>query len=307
MSEMRTWSNSALTTLQMCGHKWYLRYIKKDWRPSGYAAKRGIAAHLVAKEAHKRQMVESKRWEREAPLITELPGTKRSVEEARDIAAKTFDDEVQKGVQLSDSEKKMGEKAAREHHRSAAIDLSALYVSKVAPPIEPIAVERTVEIEARNLGIKLKGIIDLVSLDELPQDPNLPPNGDIIRDLKTKEKKPNVNEATNSQQISLYWLIRLAEHRKDPEHVKPPSAARLVHLVRTPKEHELDVVVQDTTRDQGDMQSLVRRIHTAIEAVQKGVFVPADPSIAASPCSYCEFADGTCVYVRRKGAPTDEA
>jgi len=51
-----------------------------------------------------------------------------------------------------------------------------------------------------------------------------------------------------------------------------------------------------------DIRILGRRIKTAIEAVDKGVFVPADPGAPASPCSWCDYNDGTCEYVRRGGA-----
>ena len=43
MAYYRRWSNSSLQTLQRCGHQWYLKYVKKLWRDSGPAAKRGIA------------------------------------------------------------------------------------------------------------------------------------------------------------------------------------------------------------------------------------------------------------------------
>ncbi len=58
MSVFSRWSNSSLTTLQMCAHKFKLKHLDKMYRQSGYQAKRGIAVHHVAKEAHKRQMVE---------------------------------------------------------------------------------------------------------------------------------------------------------------------------------------------------------------------------------------------------------
>lgn len=283
---MRSWSNSALTTLQLCGHKWYLRYVKRDWRPVGYAAKRGSTVHHVAKEIHKRQMVEAKLWDGPPPEFTELPGSERSVEEARDLAAQNFEKQVAErgGVVLTDKEKDMREEEVKKQHKDAAIDLSALYVFDVAPPVKPVAIERRVEIHPKNMDITINGVIDLVENDL----------GDVIRDLKTSEKTPYKDAAANSQQLTLYNMIRYAETRV------MPRESRLVHLVRTPKTADMSVVTQTTTRDMDDIKSLVARIKTAVDAVDKGVFVPADPSAPGSPCQWCEFSDGTCPYFKKR-------
>lgn len=283
---MRSWSNSALTTLQMCGHKWYLRYVMKDWRPVGYAAKRGSTVHHVAKEVHKRQMVELKTWEGGKPEIEEMPGSPKSVQEARDLAATNFEKQVQDGgIYLNEKEREQGDDVVRAHNKDAAIDLSALYVYEVAPPIKPAAVERKVEITPKNMDIKIQGYIDLVE-DDL---------GDVIRDLKTTEKAPFDKAAEYSQQLTLYNMIRYAEVRA------MPRESRLVHLVRTPKTHETSIVTQSTTRDMDDIKRLVARIKVAVEATEKGVFVPADPAAPGSPCQWCEFSDGTCPYVKKRG------
>jgi hypothetical protein len=102
-------------------------------------------------------------------------------------------------------------------------------------------------------------------------------------------------------------MIRYAELKKKAdageipkEAVKLPRASKLVHLVRTPKTHEMSVKVQETTRTMDDIKMLIARIKTAVTAVEKGVFVPADPAAAGSPCGYCEFNDGTCPYFKKK-------
>jgi len=300
---MRSWSNSALTTLQMCGHKWYLRYVMKDWRPVGYAAKRGSAVHHVAKEIHKRQMVESKLYDG-LPEITELPGSQRSYDEARDLAATQFEKEIVRGdVVLMDKEKDLGHEAVKASSKDASVDLAGLYVIDVAPTVKPIAVERKVEIQPKNMDIMIQGYIDLID-DDL---------GDVIRDLKTSEKSPWEYAADVSQQLTLYNMIRYAELKKKADAgeillsaVKLPRASKLVHLVRTPKTHEMSVKVQETTRTMDDIKMLIARIKTAVTAVEKGVFVPADPAAAGSPCGYCEFNDGTCPYFKKKRGASNE-
>jgi hypothetical protein len=286
MSSFKRWSNSSLTTLQMCAHKFYLKHILKDYRQAGYQAKRGIAVHHVAKEAHKRQMVDLELWGPDdgIPEISESPGSPRSIEEAKDIAATAFDSAVQQGVSMSAKDKEIGEETLKASQKDLAVALGALYVSDVAPGIKPVAVERKVEIRPKDMDITIMGYIDLVE-DDL---------GDVIRDLKTGEKAPFKDAATFSQQLTMYNMIRAAETRK------MPRESRLVHLIRTPGTHKESVVVQSTTRDVGDLVRLRERLSTAIDAVDKGVFVPADQSAPGSPCTWCEFRDGTCKYVKQQ-------
>lgn len=279
------WSNSSLTTLQMCAHKFYLRHLQRDRRPSGLAAKRGTAVHKVALEAHKRQMAMLGKWRGDEPEMQEEPGTLRSMDEARDMAATAFEHALSRdGVAYTKDDMVEGIQISKARAKDAAIDLSELYVDVVVPRITPEAVERKVTIKPKNSAITIEGRIDLVQSD----------NGDVIRDLKTKEKAPWEGEARVSQQLTMYHLIRLAETGT------LPKAGRLVHLVRTPARHELKVVEQETTRSNEDIGRLVERINTAVAAVERGVFVPADESAPGSPCGYCEYADGTCKYVRRR-------
>lgn len=286
MSRFTRWSNSSLTTLQMCGHKFYLKHIMKNYRQAGYQAKRGIAVHHVAKEAHKRQMMDLKLWGEEdgTPEISESPGSPRSIEEAKDIAATSFEAAVEQGVSMSAKDKEIGEDVLKASQKDLAVALGALYVSDVAPGIKPVAVERKVEIRPKDMDITIMGYIDLVE-DDL---------GDVIRDLKTAEKAPFKDAATFSQQLTMYNMIRAAETRK------MPRESRLVHLIRTPGTLKESVVVQSTTRDIGDLVRLRERLSTAIEAVDKGVFMPADQAAPGSPCNWCEFRDGTCKYVKKR-------
>jgi hypothetical protein len=285
MSTFNRWSNSSLSTLQSCGERFRLQYIERNFRPSGLKAKRGVAIHAVAREAHKRQMVESKKWDGAAPLITEIPGSERSLEEARDLAASEFEKAMGEGFTLDADEKELGADLTKALQKDCAVDLAGMYVSEVAPPIVPTAVERKVTIKPKDSDITIVGFIDLVQED----------TGEVIRDLKTVEKSPYDKAAALSQQLTMYAMIRMADVGV------LPRAQRLVHLVRTPKTHKMSVVVQETTRDAEDIKRLAHRINTAVEAVKKGVFVPADPAAAGSPCAWCPFADGTCVYVRKRG------
>jgi hypothetical protein len=309
MTYHRRWSNSSLQTLQRCGHQWYLKYVKKMWRDSGPAAKRGIAVHHVAKEAHKLQMSISDLWTGSTPELEEVPGSPKSREEAEQLALEVFDEQWRRGVKLNKKEMEVGMKLVKEQHRQVAIDLSGFYNETVAPTVSPVGVERKIEIESKKLDATLVGYLDLIEDDE---------GKEYIRDLKSAEKKPwgfeedeeastddikvgRSKPADDSSQLTLYALIRWSETKKISD------GQRLVTVSRTPSKGLTTAYVAQTQRDMDDIRILGRRIKTAIEATEKGVFVPADPGAAGSPCSWCEFAeDGTCEYVR-SGAKHHEA
>lgn len=284
MAEFTRWSNSSLSTLQSCAYKFYLRHIKRDRRPSGLGAKRGIAVHRVAAEAHKLQMAAKGKWEGARPMCTQPAGSSEAYVEARDLAAGEFERAFKEGVLLSKEDVAIGIPKAKAAAKDAAIDLAGFYVTTVAPTVDPVAVEREVNIKPKDFDITVLGKMDLVEED----------GGEVIRDKKTAEKQPWKDAAHVSQQLTMYHLIRLADTGT------LPRAGRLVHLVRTPVRHEVSHVVQETHRDMQDIDMLIRRINTAVEAVKKGVFIPADEAAPASPCGYCEYSDGTCPYVRKR-------
>jgi len=305
MSSFRRWSNSSLSTLQRCSHQFYLKYIKKQWRDSGPAAKRGIAVHHVAKEGHKRQMTIMDLWKGSDPEMEEEPGSEASVEEARDLAASVFEEQWARGVKLSERDLELGKKLVKAQHKDVAVDIAGFYTGHVAPTVNPVAVERKIDVDSKTLDATLVGVVDLIE----DQDGN-----EYIRDLKSKEKKPwkfeadesvsddliqvgRSEEADFSSQLTLYSLIRYADVKK------LPHGQRLVTVARTPKTAKTTAYIAETTRDMDDIRILGRRIRTAIQAVDKGVFVPADPGAPASPCGWCDYNDGTCEYVRRGGSP----
>lgn len=269
------WSNSALTTLQQCGEKFRRRYIEKERAPSSVSAVAGGTVHKVARTALLRKMTDQ---------------TLPSVEEAQDLAADEFEAAWRSGVSLSAEERDQGIDAVHGEAKDFAVDLSAFHVSAVSPAIDPVGVERKITVKPKDSDIEINGVIDLI--DRMPE-------GEVIRDLKTSKKSPNGDAAEKSQQLTMYALIRRAEVGKIP------VALALDHLVRTPARREKKHVPQVTFRSEEDLHTLVRRINTAVEAVRRGIFVPANPDSWWCSSSWCEFY-ATCVYVRRgNGRPHD--
>jgi hypothetical protein len=315
------WSYSSLACIQRCAHQWYLKYIKRDWRPGPAFFKRGNTVHKVAERSHKKQMIDiSLRDEdffkrvRQSGInkpeqlfldgMEEVPGTEKALEEAKDVAADFFDKHWtdRGGVSIPKGE---SEKKVKAETREASIDMSGFYVNDVAPPIVPLGVEKEVKMSSTKLpsGVVLKGIIDLITDDD---------GQEIIRDLKTAEKKPfgdpdsnkpeNHNaDAEQSMQLSVYHLMRYADWKNRTGEGKMPKAGMLSTLVRTPKKHEMSLITQTTTKDVTDLKILMRRIKKAIESAKAGIFLPANEGGYGSPCKFCDFNDGTCEYVRKRG------
>jgi RecB family exonuclease len=258
--------------LQNCGEMFRRRYIEKEYSQPNARMIRGTVVHKVASRAYFRKL-----------QAQGLP----SIEETKDTAASEFDLAWRRGVVLSEEEAQQGITAVRDGSKDFAVDLSAFHIATVAPAVEPIGVERKITVKPKDSDLVIHGIIDLIDKTA---------TGEQIRDLKTSEKSPFVDAAEKSQQLSMYGLIRLAEVGSIPERFT------LDTLVRTPVKAEKKHVQQHTVRDGADMRALVNRINTAVEAVKKGLFVPADPSHWLCSKTYCNFWD-SCPYTRRSDRP----
>jgi len=262
------WNNSALATLQKCGELFRRKYVERERWPSSPRALRGTVVHKVARRGYQRKLE-----------TATLP----SVEETKDVAATEFDATWAEGVMLTAEETAIGIGATRDASKDFAVDLSAYHVEKVAPAVHPIGVERKITVRPKDSDLVIHGTIDLIDQTA---------TGEIVRDLKTSEKSPSALAADDSQQMSMYAMIRLAEVGTLPEKLT------LDYLVRTPARHEMKHVPLDTTRDAEDVRVIVTRINTAVEAVKRGLYVPTNPENWWCSAKFCD-AHSTCPYVRR--------
>jgi hypothetical protein len=288
------WSNSALYTLQTCGERFRRRYIENDRRPTGVRAKRGTAVHKVASESHMRQMrAKESGLPREAYLVGALP----TVEEAKDLAATTFDSAMESGCAFSEDEREEGEAKVVGAQKDAAVDMGAQYVGLVAPRIDPVGVERKVVIRPRETDIEISGIVDLISAEQaVPEDPEarrVRTTIEIVNDLKTADRQPQEDAAARSQQLAMYALIRTAETGR------PPDKVRLRTMVRT-RTGKTSTVEQTASKSAADLDAVAHRLNAAIETVQRGTFVPANPDSWWCSEKYCEYWSD-CVFALGKG------
>ena len=295
MSE-NDWSNSKLTTLQMCPERFRRRYIEKEETGSTRRMGQGSAFHRVTAEIHKRQFDAKEKLvgpttdltTRRAVLLNAIPST----EEARDLGAAAWKEVADQGVVYTKDE--LAEAPAliwRGRTEDAVVGMSALYAEEVAPKIDPLYVERKITVKPQDSDITVRGQLDLGHEDPL--------RGEIIRDNKTSAKSPNKRAADESQQLTMYSMLRWAETGS------LPAGVALDYMIRT-KTGILKTVSLESTRRLEDVQTLVNRINVAVDAVKKGVFVPAQPGVAwwCSP-AWCEYWT-TCPYVCNKAGEVEE-
>ena len=262
-------TNSTLQTLQGCGEKFRRRYIEREYRPSRPRLVRGSAVHHVARTAMRQKL--------------DL-GTLPTRAEIRNIAAESFEAAWTKDdVRLEPSEVGLGVDAVRGYQKDLVVDLATLYLDKPAPTIMPIAVERQIELHPKDMDITIRGTIDLI--EQLG-------DGEGIRDEKTSEQAPKSAAADESEQLSLYALLRFAETKRLPDRVM------LDHLYRTPKQRDLKHVPQISTRDAEDIRMVVERLNAGVRAVEAGVFMPISSEHWSCSPTWCEFWDD-CVFTRR--------
>lgn len=262
------WSHSALNKLTQCGEAFRRQYLDREWVPRRLKQARGSVVHRSVMRSMTRKL------ER---------GVLPPLEEVLDQAATDFAEELRGDVEYSPDERKLGVKAAQEATKGVTLALSRLHREKVAPVLTPVGVERRIIVKPRNATIEVGGTLDLVTSSE---------KGEAVRDTKTAEKSPRSDLAERSTQLTLYAMVRAAETGK------LPAWLALDYLVCTPVRQDTKHVELATTRTIEDLEAMVLRLNMAVEAVHRGVFLPASADAWWCSASWCDFYS-TCPYVRR--------
>lgn len=291
--EIQRWRQGHLWLLENCGERYRREVEEKEIAPSPIRFARGSSVHYVIAEAHKKQMSDRGDWDGDVPSAFEnAPGTYASVKEAGDLAATKFDERQRAGVAFSKDETSEGVANVAGRQKDSAVKLAELYVSKVAPRIFPLGVERRIVVRPKDLPIEVSGTIDVIEgLIPALVGPDGPVLQEAIVDDKTGERSPNKNAADQSSQLTMYALVRYAEIGR------LPSKVSLIHLVRT-KTGAISAVRQDSKRTMADLHALSSRLTRAIESVKKGVFMPNTKWWGCSS-KWCPFWE-TCVFPEGK-------
>jgi hypothetical protein len=291
MSERQRWSHSAITRLTRCGEAYRREYVEKQFLPPTSSMARGTAVHHVVAEGHIRQ-INAMNESPKAPLSLVLRESLPSVEEAGDLAATRFEQERKLAGMVAPVDETEAPSVIIGRDKDAAVRMSRFYVGAVAPYRKPLYVERKIVVEPKNLPIRISGIIDLGTA-EAPEVEGQP-DREVVWDVKTGERKPHENVAHESDQLTMYALLRKLETGKIPD------GFGLDYLVQEKKAFMPPYRVQlQTKRTQDDVSVMVNRLNNAIDAVQRGAFVANGPGNWYCSAKWCRFfAD--CRYVRRR-------
>jgi RecB family exonuclease len=226
-----------------CQLKWFYRSVLKLEDPKDANRALGSAVH-AALTRNFRQKIETKQ---------DLPVT-----EVRDSFVEDLGEELDTAV-LTDTDKV-------EDLQDLGEALVSLYMERVAPTVQPAAVELAVEGSIG--GVHVSGYVDLVDTE-----------GRVI-DLKTSSKKPSGVRADYRRQVTTYVMLT----------PNASGAGRLDTMTKTKTvalhQQSYDVLASDRAE--------VEKLYPlAQEAMRGGLYLPNRGSILCSR-KYCSFATRCC-------------
>lgn len=248
---------SQLRTLYRCGEQYRRRYIEGEKIPPSVAAITGTATHKSVEENLRYKIGTGGLLERD--VVQDL---------ARDTLVSKWDE----GVLLDLDEINKGEGAVKAAALDTAVALAGCHHESLAPIIQPVSVERYFEVDLAGY-CTLAGTIDVEEKGR-------------VRDTKTAAKAPSQGDADTSEQLTVYSLARRIEGTL-------PGDVCLDALVKTAKPKAVTI---HSTRTDADLEMQLRRIEVAVDVIERGVFLPTDPSnwwCSARFCGYhstCRFA-----------------
>jgi hypothetical protein len=272
VEELETWHASSLQAYLKCGEAYRRRYVEHDYVPATTPQIRGSAVHRAIGEG----LLLQQRTQEPSP-----------VELYEDIAASQIDLAQRGGATLTAEESSAGVAQTFGLLKDVAVDLAGGYGTAIGPAITPVAVERTVTVRGVLPGILLKGTIDLI--DQTPL-------GEVIRDVKTSEKKPPETAAETSDQLTMYALFRQADkpHAGEPV-VWSQRPVSLDYLIRR-KSGVVETQRLTSWRGPAHFAALTRRIAQASNGVRQGNFLPAPEGSWYCAERYCPYWH-TCPYI----------
>jgi hypothetical protein len=279
------WNNSKLWTNQQCGERARRTYFEPEPVLPTVRMTRGTVFHKVVAEGHKRQMVGLPPGHGPIPI---------GREELSDMVATSWRQEIERGVTFTDDELHNAEKTLG-GALDSTIKMGNLYMTSVAPLLVPVAVERLYILKPANSDITIHGTMDLVTKEhDFSLDPDDSLSYEVIRDQKTSGKAPPASAARDSQQLTFYYMLRGAANAKEGK--GPPKKVVLDYVWSTPARGIVNHHALVSTRAPKDVNALVERINASVEAVRKGVFVPANPNDPLCSPKWCPFWK-SCKYV----------
>jgi hypothetical protein len=279
-------SSSAIAVYMRCGEKYRRRYIEGEMRPSSLSMHVGTAAHEVERETHRRQMeakkdaglegltyAQASTDDKATELGVVLAASVMSTAEAGDLAADEFEKAAEAGFSVpQDTElAELPVAKAKGEAKDAAVRHARAYAPH-ARTINPLSIERWIEVRPKNSRIVLRGAIDLIDGTW---------DGAEVVDRKTSTKTPNQSTASSSIQLSIYAALRYAETRDVPPKLRLDTTVDLKSGTK--------FVQTATTRSFADVKEVLDRAVQVGRGIAAGAFVPADPEQWWCSAKFCEY------------------
>lgn len=248
-------SYSQLSSFLRCGEAYRRRYIEGEIIPPGIALIKGSSVHRGI-EYNGRQKIETKLDLKKSDIVDYT---------VNEYEARTTNEEIK----IDKGEKKADIIGAG---KDSVVSLAGLYADEVSPTIQPVEVEKEIDIDFS--GIKIKSIIDCI--DE---------NGNV-RDFKTAGRSKNQKEVDESLQLAIYSLAYEAAFNKLPLYLI------LDVLVDTKKPKYQNLFISPPNGVLRQVNYTVQAVHNAI---QKGVFLPAAEGSWSCSEKFCGYWE-TCPF-----------
>lgn len=260
-------SISQINMLSTCGEQYRRRYILRQTTPPAITMLvGGVVDRMVTRNL--RAKMES--------------GQLLGLQEIKDLTLQDFDRTVAENeeIQFKESELLDGKEQTIAEARAKALRLSLLHATDVAPKLNPLYVQRPLSIELPGYSFDIGGILDIQEYDS-------------VRDTKAKSKTPSKSFADDDDQLTVYALLVMLNDGAIP----PRLIMDCLIDTKIPK-----YVPFETTRIEGDFDSLLARIDVACYAIDRGVFIPAKASDWCCSRDYCSYF-GSCKYVKQSRRP----
>ncbi len=240
-------SPSQVSSYMTCPAKWYFRYLIGLSEPTTGALALGKAFHGTLARNFRQKM-----------------------STVRDMEAKELREVFAEEWSLATADAALRDDEDADELAATGQILVAAYVTEAGGPLQPHAVEQTVQGEIA--GVKVRGIVDLLDTD-----------GRVL-DFKTASKRPNGLSAEHSLQLTTYAMIT-------------PGASGLCRLDTVTKTKTVQVIQQSYQVGAEDRRFAETLYPMVQESIQDGIYPPhrSSPMCSRRYCGYwreCEHELG---------------
>lgn len=253
---------SSLGMCLRCGEQFRRRYIEGHIIPPSIAAGRGTGVHK-ANHANLSQKIKT--------------GKDLSLSDIKDATRDGYVNAFSNGVYIAKADLSAKDRLLNEGLEDA-LRCAKIYREEVAPSVQPIAVEEPFKIDI-GLPLLLDGVMDY---QEKP----------LVGDLKTTSMKWAEGRINQEIQPTFYSFVHEKEKGIRPEFVYHILIARRGKTGPTSEELQ----EQRLTPTDQHYQALMAKLMLFVQMLQKGVFMPANPTSWWCNEKWCGYWY-TCNYV----------